>query len=130
MAEVSEIFRAQRRRSEQMNLGVYMCSVLTMAFAIIGILFAVFREKAAVFVSGFNSLPKRERVLYDQAWIARDVRNQCFTWAAMMLIGALLSYFVTSYMAIPAFVLWLFCFFRDVHFDARKAFEKYRYSDQ
>lgn len=108
-----------------MNMGVCFCGVLVIPFAVVGALFAVFKEKAAVFVSGFNSLPKKEQVMYDKARISRDVRNQCFTWAAIMLTGTALSYFVSPYMAVPAFVIWLILFFRDVHFDARKAFEKY-----
>jgi len=28
-------------------------------------------------------------------------------------------------MAIPAYVIWIVLFFRDVHFDPHKAFEKY-----
>ena len=45
-------------------------------------LFAIFKERAAKFVSGFNSLPKEEQALYDKAHISRDIKNQCFTWAA------------------------------------------------
>ena len=41
-----------------------------------------------------------------------------------MLVGAVLSYFLTPYMAIPAFI-WLVLFFKEVHFDTHKAFEKY-----
>ena len=63
--------------------------------------------------------------MYDKARIARDIRNQCFTWTAIMLIGALLSYFLSPYMAIPSIVIWLVLFFKEVHFDKRKAFEKY-----
>ena len=109
-----------------MNFGCYFCGILVIPFATIGVLFAVFKERAASFVSGFNSLPKKEQALYDKARISRDVRNQCFAWSAIMLTGAALSYLVSPYMAVPAFVLWLILFFRDVHFDARKAFEKYR----
>lgn len=81
--------------------------------------------KATKFVSGFNSLPKEEQALYDKAYISRDIRNQCFTWTAIMLIGAVLSYFLTPYMAVLAFIIWLVLFFEDVHFDTHKAFEKY-----
>ena len=109
-----------------MNIGFYMCGILVIPFAAIGVLFAIFKEKAAVFVSGFNSLPKKEQTMYDRAHISRDVRNLCFVWAALMLLVAALSYFFSAYMAVPAFVIWLILFFRDVHLDARKAFEKYR----
>ena len=109
-----------------MNIGFYFCGILVIPFAAIGVLFAMFKEKAAVFVSGFNSLPKKEQDLYDHARISRDVRNQCFVWAAIMLIGAALAYFVSAYMAIPTFMIWVILFFRDVHLDVRKAFEKYR----
>jgi len=108
-----------------MNIGCYFCGILVIPFAAIGVLFAIFKEKAAVFVSGFNSLPKKEQAMYDRTHISRDVRNQCFTWAVIMLIGTALSYFVSPYMAVPAFAIWLILFFRDVHFDARKAFERY-----
>ena len=108
-----------------MNIGFWLCGVLVIPFSIIGVLFAIFKEKAAKFVSGFNSLPKEEQALYDKAFISRDIRNQCFIWAAIMLIGAVLSYFVTTYMAIPAYIVWLILFFKEVHLDAHKAFEKY-----
>lgn len=108
-----------------MNIGFWLCGILVIPFAMIGVLFAIFKEKAAQFVSGFNSLSKEEQALYDKAYISRDVRNQCFTWAVIMLIGAVLSYFFTPYMAIPAFGIWLVLFFKNVHFDPHKAFEKY-----
>ena len=108
-----------------MNIGFWLCGVLVILFVIIGVLFAIFKEKAAKFVSGFNSLPKEEQALYDKAHISRDIKNQCFTWAGIMLVGAVLSYFLTPYMAIPAFIIWLVLFFKEVHFDTYKAFEKY-----
>ena len=108
-----------------MNIGFWLCGVLVIPFVIIGVLFAIFKEKAAKFVSGFNSLPKEEQALYDKAHISRDIKNQCFTWAGIMLVGAVLSYFLTPYMAIPAFIIWLVLFFKEVHFDTHKAFEKY-----
>lgn len=108
-----------------MNIGFLLCGVLVIPFVIIGVLFAIFKEKAAKFVSGFNSLPKEEQALYDKAHISRDIKNQCFTWAGIMLVGAVLSYFLTPYMAIPAFIIWLVLFFKEFHFDTHKAFEKY-----
>ena len=42
-----------------------------------------------------------------------------------MLAGALLSCFLTPYIAIPTYIIWLVLFFREVHFDNHKAFEKY-----
>lgn len=109
-----------------MNIGFWMCTVLIIPFGITGALFALLKEKAARFVAGFNSLSEEEQTMYDKAWISRDIRNQCFSWSAIMLSGAALSYFVTQYMAILAYVIWLILFFKDVHLDARKAFEKYR----
>lgn len=108
-----------------MNIGFWMCGVLIIPFLFIGVLFAIFKEKAAKFVSGFNSFSKEEQALYDKAFISRDIRNQCFTWSAIMFIGAVLSYFVTSYMAIPTFFIWGIMFFKEVHIDTHKAFEKY-----
>ena len=63
-----------------MNLGFWMCGVLVIPFAIMGVLFAIFKGKTAKFVSGFSSLPKEEQALYDKAYISRDIRNQYFAW--------------------------------------------------
>ena len=68
---------------------------------------------------------KEEQALYNKAHISRDIRNQCFMWAIIMLAGALLSCFLTPYIAIPTYIIWLVLFFREVHFDNHKAFEKY-----
>lgn len=108
-----------------MNIGFWSCIILVIPFLIIGVLFAIFKAKAAKFVSGFNSFSKEEQALYDKAHISRDIKNQCFTWAGIMLVGAVLSYFLTPYMAIPAFIIWLVLFFKEVHFDTHKSFEKY-----
>ena len=53
------------------------------------------------------------------------MRNSCFIWSGTMLAGAALSYFVTPYLAILAYIVWGVLFFKDVHFDEHKAFEKY-----
>lgn len=108
-----------------MNVGGWMCGVLVIPFAVIGILFSVLKEKAAKLVSGFNTLSEEEQMRYDKAKLSRAIRNQCFTWAAVMLGGAVFSYVLTPYMAVPAFVIWMILFFKEVHFDAHKAFERY-----
>ena len=41
-----------------MNIGFWSCIILAILFVIIGVLFAIFKEKAAKFVSGFNSFSK------------------------------------------------------------------------
>ena len=42
-----------------------------------------------------------------------------------MLIGKVLSFIISPYMAIPTFIIWCFLFFKDTHMDAHKAFDKY-----
>lgn len=48
---------------------------LVIPFLIIGVLFAIFKEKATKFVSGFNSFSKEEQALYDKAYISRDKKS-------------------------------------------------------
>lgn len=108
-----------------MNIGVWACAILAILFLIIGITFALLKEKGARFVSGFTTLPESQQQLYDKAYISRDMRNQCFTWSAIMLIGALGSYLISPYLAIAAYIIWLILFFKEFHLDAQKAFEKY-----
>lgn len=108
-----------------MNIGFWSCIVLAVIFGIIAMIFAMFKQRAVKLVSGFNSLSEKEQMLYDKAYISRDMRNQCFAYSTIMFIGALLSYFITPYMAIFALVIWLVVFFKEVHFDTHKAFKKY-----
>ncbi|MBU3877190.1 DUF3784 domain-containing protein [Faecalicatena sp. AGMB00832] len=108
------------------NIGFWCCIVMVPAFVVIGLLFAIFKEKSAKFVSGFNMFSKEEQMLYDKAYIARDIRNSCFIWSAVMLAGAIVSVFITQYLAIVAYIIWLVLFCKDVHWDREKAFEKYR----
>ena len=98
-----------------MNVGMVACLTL-----------GILKEKGAILVSGFNSFSKAEREKYDQKRISLDMRNSFFLWAMILFIGALFSYFVSPYFAIPAFIIWLILFFKDVHISAKKAFEKYK----
>ena len=110
-----------------MNLGFWMCVIFVPCFFITGLFFGILKEKAAKFVSGFNSLTKKEQEAYDKAAISRDMKNLCFLWGTVMLIGALGSFFFTAYFAIGAYIVWGILFFKDVHLDAHKAFEKYKF---
>ena len=94
-----------------MNIGFWSCIILVIPFVIIGVLFAIFKEKATKFVSGFNSFSKEEQAMYDKTQISRDIRNQCFIWTVIMLAGATLSCLLTPYMAIPTYIIWLVLFF-------------------
>ncbi len=109
-----------------MNIGFWMCIILVPGFLATGLFFAVKKGKAAKYVSGFNSLSGKEQEMYDKEAIARDIRNSCFLWTAIMAAGALLSWFLTPYMAAAAYIAWGIFFLKEVHLDAHKAFETYR----
>lgn len=106
-----------------MNIGFVACLVLAILFLIIGIVFALLKEKGAKYVSGFRTLNHPEK--YDKAYISRDMRNQCFIYFVILSIGAILSYFLSAYIAIPTYIIWAIVFFKSVHLDTEKAFEKY-----
>ena len=93
-----------------MNIGFWLCGVLVIPFVIIGVLFAIFKEKAAKFVSGFNSLPKEEQALYDKAHISRDIKNQCFNMGWHNVSRSSVVLFFNTYMAIPALLFGSFYF--------------------
>lgn len=109
-----------------MNIGFYMCFVLAIFFGILTLIFTLLGDKAAILISGFNSLSKAERESYDTERMSKDQRNIMLIWTTVMTLGAVLSYFVSPYIAIIAFVIWGILFFREVHFDIEKAFGKYK----
>lgn len=106
-----------------MNIGFVACLVLAILFLIIGIVFSLLKEKGAKYVSGFRTLNHPEK--YDKAYISRDMRNRCFIYFVILSIGAILSYFLSAYIAIPTYIIWAIVFFKSVHLDVEKAFEKY-----
>ena len=106
-----------------MNIGFCTCTILALLFLILSTIFALLKEKGANYVSGFNTLNHPEK--YDKAYISRDMRNQCFIYFVILSIGAVLSNFISSYIAIPTYIIWAIIFFKSVHLDAEKAFEKY-----
>jgi hypothetical protein len=108
------------------NMGTIMCGMLCAVFLLFALLFAILKEKGAMLVSGFNTMPKEERALYDTAKLSQDQRNAFLVWAAIFGVGAVLSYCLTQYLAIVAVVVWLVVFFKEVHLDAEKAFGKYK----
>ena len=106
-----------------MNVGFVACITLAVLFLVLGIMFALLKEKGAYFVSGFSTLNHPEN--YDKASISLDMRNQCFTYALILFLGAILSYFISAIIAIPTYVIWGIVFFKSVHLYGEKAFEKY-----
>ena len=108
-----------------MNWGVHMCGFLSLWFIVFGLVFAIFKEKAILFIAGFNSLPAKKRQLYDQKAIVDDMKKQCYRYALVLLIGTIASYF-NVYLAIPTMIVFFIMFFKDVHLNANQAFEKYK----
>lgn len=106
-----------------MNVGFVACITLAVLFLVLGIMFALLKEKGAYFVSGFRTLNHPEK--YDKAYISRDMRNQCFIYFVILSIGAILSYFISAVISIPTYIIWAIVFFKSVHLDAEKEFEKY-----
>lgn len=106
-----------------MNIGFCTCTILALLFLILSVIFALLKEKGANYVSDFNTLNHPEK--YDKAYISRDMRNQCFIYFVILCLGAILSYFISALIAIPTYIIWVIVFFKSVHLDVEKAFEKY-----
>lgn len=109
-----------------MNVGLIACLLMGGLFLLFAIIFELLKEKAAFFISGFNAIPKQERATYNQLKMSQDMRNSFLVWSLIFGFGALLSYGISSYMALVSFAVWLLLFLKDVHLDAKKAFEKYK----
>ena len=109
-----------------MYIGAITCLLVATIFGVMAIIFTILKEKGAMLISGFNSLPNEQRVNYDRLKMSKDMRNSLLLWFGIFAVGAILCYFFTPYIAIIAFVVWLILFFKEVHLDTEKAFEKYR----
>lgn len=109
-----------------MNIGFTACGGACLLFLLLAFIFTVFKGKAAILISGFNTMPKDKRELYDKDRMSKDYRNTFLTWAVIQGAGAVLSYCISKHIAIAAFAVWLLIFFKDVHLDEDKAFSKYK----
>lgn len=108
-----------------MKIGFWMCFVVACGFGVLALIFGIGKEKTAILISGFNTLPKEEQSRYDRAYMARDMRNKLLAWAIVMLLGAAGSWLISGYSAVVAYAVWIVLLFKEVHLDARKAFCKY-----
>jgi hypothetical protein len=109
-----------------MNVWTITCLIPAVIFGIMGVIFALLKEKGAMLISGFNTLPKEERDKYDKKKMSIDAKNDFFTWSGILLLGTFLSHFFSDYYAIIAIIIWVILFFKGVHIDPDKAFSKYR----
>lgn len=109
-----------------MNVGFVACGFLCIIFLFFALLFTIMKDRAAILISGFNSMPKEQRKCYDKETMSRDQRNAFLIWASILGVGAVLACWTTQHIAIIAFAVWLIVFFKDVHFDVEKAFGKYK----
>lgn len=83
-----------------MNAGVVACALVMAVCLVFGIAFFLLKGKAALLVSGFNSLPKNEQKRYDRKALARDMGNTCLLGTLIMAVGCALSHFLLPYAAI------------------------------
>lgn len=112
-----------------MNVWAIACLILSVPFGIMTVIFTLLKQKGAILISGFNTLPKEEREEYDKRKMSIDMRNSLYLWFGILLLGAVLAYFFSNYFAMIAIIIWIILFFKDVHFDTEKAFKKYRKDD-
>lgn len=111
-----------------MNNGFIVCGISCLLFLLFALIFSIFKGKSVI-ISGFNTMPKEKRELYDKDKMSKDYRNSFLIWAGIQGIGAVLSYCISRHIAIATFVIWLIVFFKDVHLDEEKAFDKYKNGD-
>lgn len=111
-----------------MNASAWGISCLLMAaiFALLWLVFALRREKAADLVAGFNSLTESQKNRYDRAAIARDYRDWMRMVTEFWLLGAALAQWLGPWAFAAAMAATLFACAREFHIDWEKAFEKYK----
>lgn len=97
------------------NLGL-ACLCLVGAF-----IFFVLKEKGAMLVSGFDSIPKNKKDDYDKKQISLDMRNALFLWGVVLLIGAILSQIIHEYFGVGAM-----CLFFILVINSFGTFDRYR----
>ncbi len=105
---------------------IFMGLILTGIFFIMGLVFAIMKEKACVLISGYNFKSRGEREKYNERRMSTDMRNFLFICSGIFLAGTIATFMLGPICLGLSFVVWLIYFLRDVHIDDEKAFGKYR----
>lgn len=108
------------------EIGAITCIMMSAIFLLIALAFALLKEKGTILISGFNFWPAHKKAGYDQKRMSKDMCNLLIKWSILLIIGGLLSYLVSFYFSIIAWVIWFILFFREVKWSTEKAFEKYK----
>lgn len=104
----------------------FACVISCFFCLVFALIFAIKKGKAAMLISGFNTLTKEQRALYDTERMSRDQRNLFLLWALVLGVGAALAYFFSRFFGDAAFLLWAVLFLKELKVDEEKAFGRYR----
>ena len=66
------------------------------------LLFSILKEKGAILVSGFDSIPESQKDKYDKKKISLDMRNSLLLWGIILLVGTILSQSIHEYFGVGA----------------------------
>ncbi|WP_297993172.1 DUF3784 domain-containing protein [uncultured Clostridium sp.] len=108
-----------------MGIFTIVSLVISFFFGVIAISFTLLKEKATIFISGFNTISKEEQEKYDKKKMIIDMRNSFFMWFIILFFGGIFSFY-NKYFALIAIIIWIITFFKEVHIDSEKAFKKYK----
>lgn len=108
------------------------CLLLAAIFLFCAAVFAVGKEKAAIFVSGFNSMTPAQRARYDRAALSRDTCRTFIHLGLAALTGALTVWLLghitrraATIAAAAVYIALAALFFRNVRLYPEGAFRKY-----
>ena len=112
------------------NIGFSSCISTAVIFFIFVLIFHFGGEKSANLINGFNFFTESQKAEYDVTRIVKDYRNNFLIWTLVMVIGAVLSYILSAYCAIPAFIILFILIFKDFHMFPENEFAKYKKNDK
>ena len=79
-------------------------TIISLGLAILclsgALLFFILKEKGAILVSGFDSIPENQKDKYDKKKISLDMRNTLLLWGIILLLGTILSQSIHEYFGV------------------------------
>lgn len=109
-----------------MGIETIICFMLAIIFGLLSSIFGILKGSGAMLISGFSNISKENREKFNKERMSLDMKNSLFIWVVILLLGGVGSYFISKYFAYIAIVIWIILFFKDVHIDPNKAFNKYK----
>ena len=108
------------------NFGTIFCGIMTFLMLINAVIYGCSKGKAVLHLQGFDALSQTEQARYDLLKVGAYLRNMYLIGALIFLVGAVLCYFISSYVDFLTLPAWFFFYRAKIGFYSSRSYRRFR----